>query len=53
MTLEVEPTAQPIAGVVLGADGTSRSFCGWTSLADAVAAAVDGNQGESAAQRET
>lgn len=42
--LEVEPTADPIAGVAVGADGTSRTFCGWTALADAVAAAVDGDE---------
>lgn len=42
VVLEVEPTAVPIAGVAVGADGTSRTFCGWTALADAVAAAVDG-----------
>jgi hypothetical protein len=42
--LEVEPTADPIAGVALGPNGTSRTFCGWTALADAVAAAVDGDE---------
>jgi hypothetical protein len=42
--LEVEPKADPIAGVAVGADGTSRTFCGWTALADAVAAAVDGGE---------
>lgn len=42
--LEVEPTADPIAGVAVGADGTSRTFCGWTALADAVAAAVAGDE---------
>lgn len=39
--LEVEHAADPIAGVAVRADGTSRSFRGWTALADAVAAALD------------
>jgi len=41
--LEVESAADPIAGVAVGVDGTSRTFCGWTALADAVAAALDGD----------
>jgi len=44
--LYIEPKADPIAGVAVGADGTSRSFCGWTALADAVAAAQDGGEDE-------
>jgi hypothetical protein len=44
--LEVEATADPIAGVAVGPDGASRSFRGWTALADAVAAAVAGSDGE-------
>jgi hypothetical protein len=44
--LQIEPTADPIAGVALGPGGTTRSFRGWTSLADAVAAAVDGDEHE-------
>jgi hypothetical protein len=42
--LQIEPNADPIAGVAAGPDGTTRRFCGWTSLADAVAAAVDGDE---------
>lgn len=38
--LEVEAATDPIAGVAVGADGRPRPFCGWTSLADAVAAAL-------------
>jgi hypothetical protein len=42
--LEIEPETDPIAGVAVGPNETSRSFCGWTSLADAVAAVVDGDE---------
>jgi hypothetical protein len=42
--LEIEPKTDPIAGTALGPGGTTRSFCGWTSLADAVAAAIDGDE---------
>jgi len=42
--LDIEPTADPITGVAVGAEGTTRAFCGWTALADAVAAAVDGGE---------
>ncbi len=44
--LEVEPTADPIAGVAIGPDGEPRSFRGWTALADAVAAVVTGSDGQ-------
>jgi len=44
--LHIEPKTDPIAGVAVGPNETSRSFCGWTSLADAVAAAVDGDEHE-------
>lgn len=44
--LEIEPQSDPIAGTAIGPDGTTRSFRGWTSLADAVAAAVDGDEHE-------
>jgi hypothetical protein len=44
VTLDIEPEADPIAGVAVGVDGRSRSFCGWTALADAVAAAVEGDE---------
>ncbi len=46
VTLDVEPDADPITGVAVGADGTPRSFCGWTALADAVAAALGGDEEE-------
>lgn len=39
--LEVEAESDPIAGLAVGADGTSRAFLGWTALADAIAAALD------------
>lgn len=42
--LDVEPDADPITGVAMGSDGTSRAFCGWTALADAVAAALGGDE---------
>lgn len=44
--LQIEPKTDPIAGVALGPDGTTRRFRGWTSLADVVAAAVDGDKHE-------
>lgn len=46
VVIEVEPAADPITGVAVGADGTSRTFCGWTALADAVAAAVSDDDGD-------
>jgi len=42
--LAIESTADPIAGTAVGPGGTMRSFRGWTSLADAVAAALDGDE---------
>ena len=44
--LHIEPNTDPIAGTALGPGGTTRRFRGWTSLADAVAAAVDGGKRE-------
>ncbi|MDA8355673.1 MAG: hypothetical protein M0Z95_05120 [Actinomycetota bacterium] len=52
MILEIEPAIQPITGVVLRAGCASRSFYGWTSLADAVAAAMDGDEDGSAVRHE-
>jgi len=46
VTLEIEPQTDPIAGTAIGPGGTTRIFRGWTSLADAVAAAVDGDEHE-------
>ena len=38
--LDVEPDADAITGVAMVSNGPSRAFCGWTPLADAVAAAL-------------
>lgn len=42
--LDIDPSAAPITGVAEGADGMSRTFRGWTALADAVAAALGGDE---------
>lgn len=39
--LEVERSTEPIAGVVATDDGVPHSFCGWTALANAIAAVLD------------
>jgi hypothetical protein len=38
IALELDPQAQPIAGRLLGADGTVREFVGWLELTQALEA---------------
>jgi hypothetical protein len=46
LTLEVDPSADPIAGLVRAEDGAERDFSGWVGLAAALERALQRTPGE-------
>jgi hypothetical protein len=50
LTLELDTTAEPLAGVILDQHGTSQPFSGWLGLASVIEIAIGQRSGEVIAQ---